>query len=1216
MCLLITCDKDGVLISDVMTKPAMSIIRQSFCSQERAKLPNGSLPNLSYEQSSLNGDGYGVGWYSFAKAESPCLLRSIKPAWNDPNLDNLSTKVRSPVVMAHVRAAGPGSPVGEGQVHPFQAGRFLFMHNGLFGDYDKTQRELLRLLDSKSFGLVMHHSAIDSVVAFALFLTHLTDNSPDKGWDSTYEPQELLVALEQSVNDIIRVNKQCGVTSASLLNFVVTDGSVVLATRIVDNGHCDDTPSSSDLSNVEADTLSDTSYSEVEEKESVNAASLYLSTGSVWKEKKGEPGNYHMEQSDRCNRTVIITSEPLSTRRDEWMPIPPQNIVMCTLARAHIDVTFVPYPKKPAHVGSVIDLLQMSVDFDSENATETLNSRLAMSYTAHTESVTCVASCGAGRYLVSGSQDGAVILWDLKSAVHSEPRKHAGPVLAVLVDERAPNDVLLFSSSQNELRVWDLSDCFAPGASVEDAAPVCLYVIKFASARGGLLSLCGDSDSLYLGFQTPQIFRLRLRAHEEELRAVRSKSKSLKFFTVNVGKIGQKRGHKFRPEWMVDVVGESEELHNGFVYALCKVGDEVVSGGGDGRILVWRGARYAGSMMGHTGGVTSLISHRDGAAIISGSFDSTIREWDLETRRCLKTLRYASDAPVFSIAPCGGNILAAVMEAGQQRLCFWGLTGVQPVHHSIAKVTSNPSVLHVLDVRDDKVSVILGGEAEGQLRVVTLGVPDSEDCVDPAASLSPSANIFSSETVRMLMELVAIPSVSSDDTHASDCRTAAQWMAGRYEAMGCTVMSFSTDDAHPVVVARLGWNAQQPTVVLYAHYDVVPAGNDWGLPDTPLDPFTLVGHDGYLYGRGASDNKGPAVAHIRAVQNLQARGRLDVNVLFVCDGDEENLSGGYLEQALEKARHAGLCEGVQGVVVTNSNWVDDDTPCICYGSRGVVDLEVTVSGPAKELHAGSHGGFVAEPLHDLVAILGHIVDSTGNVLIPSFYDNVISPTAFDDAALLAAAKACDLGSVQESLGLPGFKGGGHWLSPLDKTVSLLRQNWLQPAVCITDIHTERDTTASTRRSIARTAVANVSFRTVPGQETEKIVSAAQLHLDREFERRRTPNLLSVAHTFAAPWWQCDIESPLFKCSKDALERVWNVAPLVTREGGTMRVLSTMGDSFGVDVVQIPIGQSTDNPHLPNERIRVTNLLKGVDLVEDILTRFPSYLGQQPARATS
>eukprot|EP01059_Diplonema_ambulator_P026224 TRINITY_DN4345_c0_g1_i1.p1 TRINITY_DN4345_c0_g1~~TRINITY_DN4345_c0_g1_i1.p1 ORF type:complete len:1221 (+),score=406.54 TRINITY_DN4345_c0_g1_i1:60-3722(+) len=1201
MCMVMTCNAEGILLADIVTKPAMSIIRQSFCSQERAKLPPGQLPILSYEQSYLNGDGYGVGWY--CKADPiPCVFTSIKPAWNDRNLEHLAAKIRSDVVLAHVRAAGPGTPVGEVTCHPFRAGKFLWMHNGLIGGFAKTRRRLIEILDDRSFELAMEHSGIDSVVAFGIFLTILAkkdvaqDGDP---WCKNYPPTAILESFEETVTTIIRAGQECKVTATSLLNFIVTDGSVVLATRVVDNPPCPETPE--DPADMRSVTSGSSDNGEPAEEVS-NAASLYLSTGYAWTQGK-TPGEYHMKQTDMRNHTIIMSSEPLSTARDEWMPVPANHIVMCSRSANHIDVTFMQYPEKPKHVASVLDLIQVHSHDDAmldEVDEEVLHAhgvplaaQLSMAFSSGSPA-TCLKSCYGGEFLVGGMQDGSLVIWDLLVSRATEPRRHPGPVLALLVDEDPARNIL-FSSSHNELRIWNIHDIVT---RVHDASITCLCVLKFTPTRGQLLSLCGDASRLYLGFQAPQLLALNLVEYREELERARSRSKSIRFFTIDLSKVGDDKGEgKFRAEWMARHVGTRDEQHNGFVYDMILVNGELVTAGGDGRLIVWNDTTYAASLTGHTSGVTSL-AQLGASHVISGSFDSTIREWDLPSRRCLRTMHNPSQTPVLSVKSLKNNsILTAYVsqKTGRYELAFWDMksTAIERKIEGCGYYTKDASHIKFNVLEDGpKLSVAVSGVLTGEVGVYDIHLPDAQELPLPKL-------LIRDEVVGMLKEFVKFPSIPSD--HQA-CLHAARWVASHYESVGATVMTYTQDKCNPVILGMLTVSPTLPTIVLYSHYDVVPPGDNWQLNDTEISPWELTGHDGYVYGRGVTDNKGPMVAQFRAVKALLDNAELGMNVLFVCEGDEENMGGGCLTEALAKARQRGWLANCYGAVVTNSTWVDDEHPSLCYGSRGVVDLEVKVSGPKKQLHTGSHGNLVSEPLHDILGILGNLIDPTGRVCIPSFYSRVPPPTPHDLSALNAAAEVLNLDDLKESLGIPGFRGEYNMVHGKERGVMLLRHNWLQPSMCITEISTGRDlgTTNVARRVIAVEGMAELSVRTVPGQDWAEVMASIEQHLKYEFSRRGSPNTLEVTRKCHIPPWVGDHTSALFKSAEEAITATWKVAPLHVREGGTMPVLHTMQSELKVPVLQLPLGQAKDSPHLPNERMRVENLVKGVNVIKLML----------------
>eukprot|EP00392_Amoebophrya_sp_AT5.2_P005774 g5784.t1 len=324
---------EPILVADILTKPRMSLIRQSYAAQERQH-PVG-IPGLSYQQSTLNGDGYGIACTTRTAATSvtsssapvvssrsqpttkkPCVFTSLKPAWNDRNLSRLAEQVSSKCVFAHIRAAGPGSPVSDDACHPFEARGLLFMHNGMLADFEKHTRTLLGMLSEEGFRVALEHNCIDSAVAFGLYLTMLeelqevevTASSSTAAITHAYSADTLAAALKKTIDVLNRLG---GPKEPSLLNFVVSDGKCILATRAGVGG---------------------------------DGASLYVCTGSNWVQEKlkkqcpnkpkarqqrlvekqwktslGEnTEDFAMENFEARPSVVIIASEPLSADRHDW----------------------------------------------------------------------------------------------------------------------------------------------------------------------------------------------------------------------------------------------------------------------------------------------------------------------------------------------------------------------------------------------------------------------------------------------------------------------------------------------------------------------------------------------------------------------------------------------------------------------------------------------------------------------------------------------------------------------------------------------------------------------------------------------------------------------------------------------------------------------------------------------------------------------------------
>jgi glutamine amidotransferase len=297
-----------ILMSDLLIKPPRSIIHQvsnNSCesSQKHPLISQlqsygGSRLREPGPGSSLNGDGFGVGWYTKEHA-SPCIFTAISPAWNNRNLHRLAEKIISPLFFAHIRAATPGSPTSEANCHPFQFEQFMWMHNGHVAEFKIIKKQLINFLDDEVFSLVA--GTTDSEYCFVLFLQLLFQNRKSStGKQNTdlslteiaqleYSSKELQLAMEQTIAHLDGLFKQFSIIKSSLMNFCVSDGKAVIATRYV---------------NAEGD-----------------AASLFFSSGSGFVGNPRQPENFAMIQADRRQLCHIITSEPLTDDPGDWVEV-------------------------------------------------------------------------------------------------------------------------------------------------------------------------------------------------------------------------------------------------------------------------------------------------------------------------------------------------------------------------------------------------------------------------------------------------------------------------------------------------------------------------------------------------------------------------------------------------------------------------------------------------------------------------------------------------------------------------------------------------------------------------------------------------------------------------------------------------------------------------------------------------------------------------------
>ncbi|KAI8475320.1 MAG: nucleophile aminohydrolase [Monoraphidium minutum] len=300
-----------MLVADVVLWPDRSIIKQSYDARERLQDP--SLPfHLGF--GNLNGDGFGIGWFNTEERReqdpSPCMFKSITPAWNNENLARLSTKIVSPVIFAHVRAAYPGMPVSEQNCHPFQFGRYLWMHNGVVGGFNCIRRHLLSELSDAAYNTVQSFHS-DSAVSFSLFLNHLPDTC-------SHQPPDDTIAT------ICRVQRERGVSDTSLLNFVVSDGTTMVATRFVS-------------------------------PEGGAAATLYYAEGcgglalrAVLRE-----ASYSLAYGARGSGVAFIASEPITGSNTDWVSVPKNTALVITREKGgYINIMRAPLAAAPPPAGA------------------------------------------------------------------------------------------------------------------------------------------------------------------------------------------------------------------------------------------------------------------------------------------------------------------------------------------------------------------------------------------------------------------------------------------------------------------------------------------------------------------------------------------------------------------------------------------------------------------------------------------------------------------------------------------------------------------------------------------------------------------------------------------------------------------------------------------------------------------------------------------------
>ncbi|CAL9539683.1 Succinyl-diaminopimelate desuccinylase [Nocardiopsis dassonvillei] len=435
------------------------------------------------------------------------------------------------------------------------------------------------------------------------------------------------------------------------------------------------------------------------------------------------------------------------------------------------------------------------------------------------------------------------------------------------------------------------------------------------------------------------------------------------------------------------------------------------------------------------------------------------------------------------------------------------------------------------------------------------------------------------EFLSSLKEWLAIPSVSADPGYHDDVRRSARWLADHLAATGFPTVEVWETPGLPAVFAE--WPAADPaapTVLVYGHHDVQPVDpvEEWETP-----PFTPTERGTSLHGRGASDDKGQVLFHTLGLRAALAASGADappVTVKLLVEGEEESGSVHFAE--LMKANRDRLDCDV--VVISDTTMWSADTPSMCVGMRGLTDVEISLYGPGRDLHSGSFGGAVPNPLKAMSELLAALHDGDGRIAVPGFYDGVVEAGAeereliarlpFDEEAWLATAAST------ATWGERGY--------------STLERIWLRPTAEINGMWGGH-TGAGGKTIVPRSAHAKVSFRLVPGQEPLEIQARV-----REFVEARVPAGLRAELEFGGPGVRAcasDLSSTALKAARNAMERAFGKPVLFTREGGSGPE-ADIADILGAPLVFVAVGLDEDNIHAPNEKVEVPLLLKGAESV--------------------
>jgi acetylornithine deacetylase/succinyl-diaminopimelate desuccinylase-like protein len=436
-----------------------------------------------------------------------------------------------------------------------------------------------------------------------------------------------------------------------------------------------------------------------------------------------------------------------------------------------------------------------------------------------------------------------------------------------------------------------------------------------------------------------------------------------------------------------------------------------------------------------------------------------------------------------------------------------------------------------------------------------------------------------------LAELVAVPSVSRDAS-AETMSQAAHWLAGRLAFAGGRVVP---TDGHPVVRADWLGAPGAPTVLVYGHYDVQPTGAaaEWATP-----PFELQVRDGVAIGRGVSDDKGPVYMVLKTAQAFaEQEGGLPLNVKFLLEGEEEIGSPhlpGYLEQHADEL----ACDLV--ISADGAMWRPGE-PSLALASKGLVTLDITVSGARTDLHSGRYGGTVANPLHALAQVVASLHAPDGSVAVAGFYDGIPELTAARRAQI--ATVPFDERGFLDALGLrdgPGEAGYG-----------ILERLWERPTLEVNGLSGGGKYTV-----IPHLAVANVSCRLVPGQDPDAVAAAIAAHVAAQDAALPGVTVQAQIDEAKVPAYTIPADHPAIVAATAALEAVYpGAGVLYANIAGTLPATALFERELGAKTLFFSFSTADENLHAPNEFLRIPRLREGMRAWEALWRGLAAGLGK-------
>jgi acetylornithine deacetylase/succinyl-diaminopimelate desuccinylase-like protein len=426
-----------------------------------------------------------------------------------------------------------------------------------------------------------------------------------------------------------------------------------------------------------------------------------------------------------------------------------------------------------------------------------------------------------------------------------------------------------------------------------------------------------------------------------------------------------------------------------------------------------------------------------------------------------------------------------------------------------------------------------------------------------------------------LFDLLRIPSISADSAYAADVQRCAEYTAMRLKEAGADNVTLEQTAGNPIVYGDKIIDPNKPTILVYGHYDVQPSVPDelWKTP-----PFEPTIKNGNIYARGACDDKGQFYMHLKAFETMMQTDTLYCNVKFMIEGEEEigstNL-GIYVKEYKEK-----LAADV--VLISDTGMIANDVPSIDTGLRGLSYVEVEVTGPKIDLHSGTFGGAVANPINVLCSMISSLHDENRHITIPGFYDKVDVVSDADREAMSKTPFSLD--EFKNELAVDDVMG--------ESGYSTIERTGIRPTLDVNGIWGGY-TGEGAKTVLPSKAYAKISMRLVPSQTSQEITQLFQDHFEK-IAPKSVKVKVTPHHGGEAAVTPTD--SPAYKAASNAMEKTFGKEPVPTRGGGSIPIVALFEEVLGLKTVLLGFGLDSDAIHSPNEKYGLFNFYKGIETI--------------------